>query len=99
MYGFSIQIAKNFDDTFDAVIRTADGMGKVLDESRVMGYIHFKRKFGWVGIPAKYIISVKKVEEDVTEVLTEVQPTMGNGQDVKNTAYAEFLKRLSVELE
>ncbi len=105
MHDYSLQVSQCFDDTYDAIVTTAKKMGKILDENKVMGYIHFKKKFwSWKGLPAKYTVSIKKLEDDVTEVITQVQPTMGYtavtmNQELANSAYTEFLNKLSAELK
>ena len=100
MHDYELQISKSYDEVFELIIVAAKKFGKVLDENKLLGHIHFKKGISWVGIPANYIIAVKKIDENNTEIKTQVQPTMGYtsvtmNQEIANKAYTAFIKVLS----
>ena len=104
MYNYELQINKKYDEVFETIIFAAKKFGKVLDENKLLGHIHFKKGMSWVGIPANYIVAVKKIDENNTEIKMQVQPTMGYtsvtmNQEISNKAYTAFIKVLSEKLK
>lgn len=104
MHDYELQLSKNYDEVYDAIILAAKKFGKVLDENKVLGHIHFKKGISWVGIPANYIVAVKKIDENNTGIKMQVQPKVGYtsitmNQEVSNKAYTNFIKVLSETLK
>ena len=101
MHNYELQVQKDYAEVFAAVYLAAEDFGYVITDNLLMGYIHFKKKlFSLSGIPARYIVAIKKVDEQTTEIKMQVQPTIGYAsfvlnQKVANKAYTEFLDKLS----
>ena len=104
MHEYELQICKSYDETFSALVSAAVKFGKILDENKLLGYVHFKSKFwSWTCNPAKFIVNIKMVDENNTDVKMQVQPTLGSSvslnQEQSNKTYTEFIKVLSKEIK